>query len=93
MRDVGNRIDMLCRVRSLNQADLARVLGISAQRLNNYVRGARPFPIDLAIALCAKYECTLDFLYRGAIGGLPFWMNQRILELEGKIAQPLGGKR
>jgi transcriptional regulator with XRE-family HTH domain len=88
---VGSRLEILCRVRDLNQAELARVLDITPQRLNNYMRGARPFPIDLALALCSKYECTLDYLYRGAMGGLPFWMNQRVLELEGKVARPPGG--
>lgn len=82
-RMVGNRLQMTRLALGKSQADLARVLLISPQRWNNYERGARPIDIEFAIRLCERFGLTLDWLYRGQMGGLPFELAQRLGSIEG----------
>jgi transcriptional regulator with XRE-family HTH domain len=82
-RMVGNRLQLTRIALGKSQAELARVLLISPQRWNNYERGARPIDIEFAIRLCERFSLTLDWLYRGQMGGLPFELAQRLGSIEG----------
>lgn len=86
---VGNRIVILRNAKGVKQAQLARHLRISAQRLSNYERGERPLDVELAIAICNILQGTLDYLYRGIHAGLPFEVIQRLALEEGRL--DLGG--
>lgn len=77
-RAVGERLVRARTVLGKSQAQLARGLGISAQRLANYEGGSRPFDIGLATVLAEKYGITLDYIYRGQIHGLPMDIAERI---------------
>ena len=86
---VGNRIVMLRTAKGVRQAQLARHLKISPQRLSNYERGERPLDVEQAIAICDNIQGTLDYLYRGIHAGLPFEVIQRLASQEGRLE--LGG--
>lgn len=86
---VGHRIVMLRTAKGVKQAQLARHLKISPQRLSNYERGERPLDIEQAIAICENLQGTLDYLYRGIHAGLPFEVIQRLASEEGRLE--LGG--
>lgn len=60
------------------QANVAKALGISPQRLSNYETGSRPLDIELASKLCDNFGLTLDYLYRGQLYGLPRELADRI---------------
>ena len=72
-----------------SQANVAKALGISAQRLSNYENGSRPLDIGLAIILCERFGLTLDYLYRGKVYGLPSELADKI----GVIRIPEGALR
>lgn len=61
-----------------SQANVAKALKISPQRLSNYETGSRPLDIELAVKLCDRFGLTLDYLYRGQIYGLPRELADRI---------------
>lgn len=86
-RMVGSRLQMTRIALGKTQAELARVLLISPQRWNNYERGARPIDIEFAIRLCERFSITLDWLYRGQMGGLPYELAQRLGSIGGEEPQ------
>ena len=49
---------------NLNQEQLGDILGVSTRMVCNYEIGKITLPINKAILLCKKYNCTLDWLYR-----------------------------
>lgn len=72
LKAVGARLDATGRALGAKQVELAAVAGVSPQAWNNYLQGMRPLDIGAAINLCDRYRLTLDWLYRGIPGGLPF---------------------
>ena len=87
---VGNRVVMLREAKGVRQGQLAKLIGISPQRLSNYERGERPLDIELAILICDRLAGTLDYLYRGNHAGLAFEIIRRLAAEEGRLAD-LGG--
>lgn len=75
---VGDRLRISRVALGKSQAELARAVGITPQRWNNYEMGRRPLDIDIAMAICGRTLLTLDWLYRGEMGALPFDIAQRI---------------
>lgn len=46
--------------------DFARRIGISEQRLNNYLHGRRSPDIELVATICRTYDVTIEwFIYGG----------------------------
>ena len=71
LKSVGKRLVLTRRALDQGQAELARYLKISPQRLNNYERGLRPLDLDLAINMVKRWRLTLDWLYLGDESSLP----------------------
>lgn len=90
MRQVGYRITVLRDAQLVSQAKLAKALGITAQRLSNYERGARPLDVVIASDIADRLNGTLDYIYTGEMRGLPFETTQRVAELEGRLAHRAG---
>ena len=80
---VGQRLAMGIAALGKKPADIARLLGISQQRLSNYINGRRPFDITFAMQLCDRFGLTLDWLYRGEMAGLPYDLAQKMVPLAG----------
>ncbi len=54
-----------------SQLEFAHAAGVSPQAWNNYERGRSRPALEIALALCAQFQLTLDWIYRGDAGGLP----------------------
>lgn len=80
LREQGNRLVWTREALDFGQAELARILEISPQRMNNYEMGFRLLDIDLAEQLVKKWKITLDWLYLGDDSSLPKKLAQRIAE-------------
>jgi transcriptional regulator with XRE-family HTH domain len=70
------------------QADFARRLGISYQRLSNWERSTQPLPLSGAQNVRRVTGATLDYLYDGVEGGLP----RELADLIHKHRQSKGGR-
>jgi transcriptional regulator with XRE-family HTH domain len=68
---VGKRLRIGLQVAGRRQAEVAKALDISPQRLGNYITGTRPLDIETATEICDQFGLTLDFLYRGTMHTLP----------------------
>lgn len=71
LAEQGRRLVITRQALQQDQAELARFLRISPQRLNNYERGVRPLDIDLAKDMVRRWKLTLDWIYLGDDSGLP----------------------
>lgn len=82
-RQVGDRLAQSISAIGKKPADIAKMFGISQQRLSNYIRGERPLDIVLAMKLSARFGFTLEWLYLGDIRSLPYELAQKIVPFEG----------
>jgi transcriptional regulator with XRE-family HTH domain len=78
----GRRLVWTREALDLGQAELARFLKISPQRLNNYERGLRPFDLDLAKEMVKRWKLTLDWVYLGDDSNLPKRLAEKIDSLK-----------
>ncbi len=90
MRQVGYRITVLRDAQRVSQAELAKAVGITPQRLSNYERGSRPLDVVIAANIANQLSGTLDYIYTGDMRSLPFETTQRVAELEGRLAYRAG---
>lgn len=82
-KEVGRRLALLRRLRDLDQKQMAKSVGVSQGTYSNWETGARPLGITSANAICDQYDVTLDWLYRGNRGTLPFPIEKALRELTG----------
>jgi len=55
----------------LNQVEFCKRAGIPTNTYNQYEKAKGRPSLDMALALCAAYKITLDWIYRGDASGLP----------------------
>lgn len=68
--EVGGRLRLAIEALGKSQAEVARAMGVSPTKLNNWLRGDN-YPSNLVIvALCDRYNITADWLLRGAVSGM-----------------------
>ncbi len=60
------------------------IFPVSQQRWNAYERGRERITVPVALALCVRFDITLDWIYRGRRGDLPLRLAERITEVEKK---------
>ena len=70
--DVGRRLRATRAALGLSQIEFGASIDLSQPRYNQYESGRRTLSVDAAIALCDRYNLTLDWLYRGDPSGLPY---------------------
>jgi transcriptional regulator with XRE-family HTH domain len=56
----------------LEQHEFADKAGIARNAYNQYEQEKRLPRLDAAIKICEVYDLTLDWIFRGKLGGLPF---------------------
>lgn len=86
LKDVGRRLVLTREALDQGQAEIARVLEIAPQRLNNYEAGLRPLDIDVAKRMVERWRLTLDWLYLGDDSSLPHKLRQAIIERQKSMA-------
>lgn len=79
--NVGRRLALTRQALDLNQQEFGTRAGLSQPQYNQYENGARLLTLRSAIKLCSEYDLTLDWLYRGDPGSLPYRLASRIKEL------------
>lgn len=70
-RDVATRLRRTREAFGMQQGEFAAAAGIAFNTYNQYEQGIRLVRLDNAMALCDRFELTLDWIYRGEAGGLP----------------------
>lgn len=68
---VGARLALVREVLGLSQTDMASRAGLAVNAWNNYETGRRRISVDAAIAVCAAFRLTLDYIYCGDASNLP----------------------
>jgi transcriptional regulator with XRE-family HTH domain len=61
---------------------LSTVLEVTPQRWNNYESGRDRVTVAIALALCARFDLSLDWIYRGKRGELPARILRAIEDIE-----------
>ena len=56
------RLKCLRKERSLNQEDVAKILGITKQAYGRYENGTRKLSIDDLVKLCKFYDVSSDYI-------------------------------
>jgi DNA-binding XRE family transcriptional regulator len=84
IEQIAHRLELLRLALELTQVGMASRIGngLTPQKWNNYERGRDRIPVDVAIRLCITSSATLDYIYRGIIGGLPTMLVKRLEELD-----------
>lgn len=76
----------------LSQAELCSQAGIARNTYNQWERGLGRPELDKGIALCETFGLTLDWIYRGIIGGLPHGVAVSIRQAERDEGRTGGSK-
>jgi len=89
---MGRRLEVARRVYRLSQVEFCTAVHISPTAYNSYEKGRKRPVIENAIALCERYDLTLDWIYRGDPSGLRKPLRdaiKKILELEPPLSKSL----
>lgn len=78
---VGRRLRLTREALRLGQNEFAGRANIAPNTYNQYETGARLISIGRAVALCDQYQLTLDWVYRGEPGNLPYKLASAIAAL------------
>lgn len=68
---VGQRLRIAIEALGLRQVEVARSLGVTPSKLNNWLRGDNYPPHMFIVRLRQRYNITSDWLLSGEIAGLP----------------------
>ncbi len=81
-REVGQRLRLTREALRLGQAEFAARAGMAANTYNQFEHGVRLISPPKAAVLCDVYSLTLDWLYRGDPGNLPYKLAAAIKALD-----------
>lgn len=81
---IGRRLELTRESLGMAAGDFAAKAGVSKSAYSNYASGERAPTLKQALKLCAAYELTLDWLYRGDPSGLKYNLAEQIISLRRK---------
>jgi transcriptional regulator with XRE-family HTH domain len=84
LKQVGERVAWLRLAIGWTQTALAKHAGVDQSTWTKWEHGERLASVSHMARVCDSFGCTLDFIYRGKIGGLM----RRDLELQLVAAHP-----
>lgn len=70
-QEVATRLRRTREAFGMQQGEFASAAGIAFNTYNQYEQGARLMRLENAMALCERFDLTLDWIYRGEPAGLP----------------------
>jgi transcriptional regulator with XRE-family HTH domain len=73
---IGRRLTKMRETVCPNQAELCRTIGIEPNRWNQYEKGTRRIPPDIAVKVNEQYGVTTDWIYCGDRSGLSVQLNK-----------------
>lgn len=59
----NNRLRQFLDSQNLSEAELSRRVEVSKKAMNNYVRGIRVLPLEVAYAVAKSFDVTIESLY------------------------------
>ena len=62
---MGERIANLRHAAGLSQAELGKLLGVSASAVGMYEQGRREPPLSILVSLCRHFRVSADYLLTG----------------------------
>ena len=71
---ICERLGNVLRVYGLTQQQFADRISVGQPAVNSWLTGNRHLGIQSALVICDKFHVTLDYLYRGEVGGLTIAM-------------------
>lgn len=80
-KPVGRRLRLTREALRFTQKEFAARAAIEANTYGQYETGARLISPARAIALCDKHGLTLDWIYRGEPGNLPYNLAEAVRAL------------
>jgi transcriptional regulator with XRE-family HTH domain len=80
--EIGERLKLVRNVVGYSQLEFCERARIAPNTYNQLERGNRRPAIENAIALCETYGITLDWIYRGDMGGLSYKTAEAIKALQ-----------
>ncbi len=91
--EIGTRVALTKRALGYDrQIDFVEAIrprtGITLQRWNDYESGRDRIALRIAVALCDRFDLSLDWIYRGKRGELPARIAKAIEAVEGYDARP-----
>ena len=93
-KDVGRRLQQTREaLRIKDQERFGAPAGISQPSMSMFESGARPLTLPAALRICATYNLTLDWLYRGDPQGLPRHLADKIGAIQDRLPLPEKPKR
>lgn len=75
---IAHRLKLTRAALGLNQTQFCGLAGIARNTYNQWEKGVSRPELDKALALCEAHNLTLDWVYRGVIGGLPYELASKI---------------
>lgn len=88
---IGQRIIELRETLGETQAQFARRLDVTPQKLLNWEKGENRPLIDAAWVICRATGCTSDWIYTGDERGMPFDLMTRIIARREALAEKQAG--
>lgn len=79
--DVGRRLALTRQALDLGQVEFSEGAGLSQPQYSQFETGKRLLTLRSGLKLCQKYNITLDWLYLGDPGGLPYRLADTIKSL------------
>ena len=77
---VGARLDAIRVATGLDKGVFADTVDIDASSYSKIIKGEKPLKIDMGFRVSERWNVSLDYLYRGALDGLPSSLSTKIIE-------------
>jgi transcriptional regulator with XRE-family HTH domain len=90
---VGARLDLTRQALGKEPAEFCRLYGLKLNTFSQWISGDRLINLSDAVKLCGAIGVTLDWIYRGEMGALPYELAQRIREQRPANVHPLRGHK
>lgn len=76
---IGARLRKLRDAVGINQASMAKTLGITQSAWSQYESGSRRITLEVSASAAARFGVTLDWIYRGDPSGLPMKLAELLI--------------
>lgn len=76
---VARRLEALFEAVGVNRGEVADLIRLDRSSMTKIMKGEKPLKPEWAVAICALYGVSLDYIYRGQLGELPPNLSKKIM--------------
>ncbi|WP_153214461.1 helix-turn-helix transcriptional regulator [Tritonibacter litoralis] len=87
--EIANRLRLLREHYNLPSKNFAEQAQVSAKSYSQWESGDFRISLDGALAICARFGVTLDFIYLGRIDTLPYSLALRLTDVKADVKKTL----